>query len=339
MSILVAGGAGYIGSHVAHELIDAGRDVIVLDNLSSGFARAVPSAAKLVVGDIADKRLVKELATAYRIDAIIHCARSIIVPNSVANPLSYHLNNVVKSRTLIASAVANGIPHFIFSSTAAVFGAPSSNPVAETAILKPVSPCGSSKLMTEMMLSDTALAHHLRYVALRYFNVAGADPLARTGQSTPRATHLIRIACQAALGLRGGMEVFGTDYPTRDGTCIRDFIHVTDIARANLAALKYIENGGASDVFNCGNSRGFTVLEVLDAVRRVSGRVFPVRICARRPADSPEIIADSAKARGGLRWTPRYDNLDEIVMHTLAWEGKLRSFDLRASDLAANARA
>ena len=249
------------------------------------------------------------------------------------------LNNTVKSRALIASAVANGIPHFIFCSTAAVYGAPSLNPVAETAALKPTSPYGSSTLMTEMMLSDAAFAHHFRYVALRCFNVAGADPLARTGQSTKGATHLIKGACQAALGMRGGVEVFGTDYPTRDGTCIRDFIHVTDIARANVAALKYLENGGTSDVFNCGYSRGFTVLEVIETVERVSGRKLPAQFCARRLGDPPEIVAQNAKIRGVLRWQPRHDNLDEIVMHALAWEEKLGSFDLRASDLAADARA
>jgi len=329
MGILVTGGAGYIGSHVVHDLIDAGRDVIVLDNLSTGFAWAVPSAARLVNGDIADERLVKELARAYRIDAIIHFAGSIVVPDSVADPLGYYLNNTVKSRALIASAVANRIPHFIFSSTAAVYGAPSLNPVAETATLKPMSPYGSSKLMTEIMLSDTASAHHFRYVALRYFNVAGADPLGRTGQSTKGATHLIKVACEAALGVRRGMEVFGTDYPTRDGTCIRDFIHVTDLARAHVAALEYIEDGGRSDVFNCGYSRGFTVLEVLEAVKRVSGREFPVRCCDRRPGDSPEIVADSSKIRAVLKWQPQHDDLEEIVRHALAWESMLESFDFR----------
>ncbi len=325
MGILVTGGAGYIGSHVVHDLIDAGRNVIVLDNLSTGFAWAVPSAASIVAGDIADEGLVKELVRTYRIEAIIHFAGSIIVPDSVADPLGYYLNNTVKSRALIASAVASGIKRFIFSSTAAVYGAPASNPVAETAPLQPMSPYGASKLMTEVMLSDTAVAHDFRYVALRYFNVAGADPLARTGQSTKGATHLIKVACETALGLRGGMEVFGTDYPTRDGTCIRDFIHVTDLARAHVAALDYLEHDGKSDVFNCGYSRGFTVLEVLDAVKRVSGREFPVRYSARRPGDSPEIVADNAKIRAGLRWSPQLDDLETIVSHALAWEGKLGS--------------
>jgi UDP-glucose 4-epimerase len=331
MSILVTGGAGYIGSHVVYELVDAGQDVIVLDNLSTGFRWALPETARLIVGDVGDEGLIKGLATRFRIDAILHFAGSIVVPESVADPLGYYLNNTVKSRALIAAAVASGVKRFIFSSTAAVYGSPSANPVSESAPLQPVSPYGSSKLMTEIMLADTARAHGVgyddfRYVALRYFNVAGADPDGRTGQSTKGATHLIKVACETALGKRPGLEVFGTDYPTRDGSCIRDYIHVKDLARAHVAALEHLERGGEADVFNCGYSRGFTVLEVIDAVKRVSGRDFPVRLAARRPGDPAEIVADCARIRSVLNWSPQFDDLDRIVAHALAWEDRLTDF-------------
>jgi UDP-glucose 4-epimerase len=322
MSILVTGGAGYIGSHMVHELVDAGERVVVIDNLSTGFDWAVPAAATLVVGDVSDEALVKDLARHHGIEAIIHFAGSIVVPDSVADPLGYYLNNTVKSRALIAAAVGSGIKQFIFSSTAAVYGAPRTNPVSETEPLAPVSPYGSSKLMTEIMLADTARAHDFRYVALRYFNVAGADPKGRTGQSTPRATHLIKVAAEAALGKRKGMDVFGTDYPTPDGTCVRDYIHVTDLARAHVAALEHLRRGGASDVFNCGYSRGFSVLQVVDAVKRISGCDFPARLSPRRPGDPPEIVARSEKIRAVLGWRPQLDDLDTIVRHALDWERK-----------------
>ena len=239
MTVLVTGGAGFIGSHMVLELLDAGEDVVVLDNLSTGFRWAVPDAAKFVEGDVGDSALLRRLLAGDAIDAIIHFAGSIVVPESIADPLGYYFNNTCKSRALIASAVEAQVPHFIFSSTAAVYGMPKENPVAENAVLEPISPYGTSKLMTEIMLRDTAKSHPLRYVALRYFNVAGADPLGRSGQSTARATHLIKVACEAALGERPYLEVFGTDYPTEDGTCIRDYIHVSDLVRAHLDALRY----------------------------------------------------------------------------------------------------
>lgn len=324
MTVLVTGGAGYIGSHFVHELVDNGEDVVVLDNLSTGFRAAIPAKATLVVGDAGDETLIRELAASSEIDAIVHFAGSIVVPDSVADPLGYYLNNTVKSRALIAAAVSNGIRNFIFSSTAAVYGMPETNPVAESAPLRPMSPYGSSKLTTEMMLADTARAHDFRYVALRYFNVAGADPSARTGQSTKGATHLLKVACETALGKRAGMDVFGTDYPTRDGTCIRDFIHVTDLARAHITALEYLRQGGESQILNCGYSQGFSVLELINAVKRVSGRDFVVRHAARRPGDPAAVVADSGKIRSILGWLPELDDLDRIVLHALAWEERLQ---------------
>lgn len=320
MSILVTGGCGYIGSHLVHALVDEGRDVVVLDNLTTGFPWALPQRARLVVGDIGDMDLTDTLFRRWNVTGIIHFAGSIVVPESVADPLGYYLNNTVKSRALMASAVAAGVPHFIFSSTAAVYGMAADTPVSETTPLAPMSPYGSSKLMTEIMLRDTAAAHPLRYVALRYFNVAGADPKGRTGQSTKGATHLIKVASETALGKRAGMEVFGTDYPTRDGTCIRDYIHVSDLARAHVAALGYLEGGGPSDVFNCGYGRGFTVLDVLEAVRRVSGKPVPATLSGRRPGDPAAIVAASDKIRARLGWRPELDDLDGIVRHALDWE-------------------
>jgi UDP-glucose 4-epimerase len=306
-------------------LLDAGEKVVVLDNLSTGFRWAVPPSATLVVGDAGDQDLVRTVIRKYGITAIVHFAGSIVVPESVADPLGYYNNNTVKSRALMEAAVATGIRHFIFSSTAAVYGNPAENPVGETAQTAPMSPYGWSKLMTEIMLADAARAHDFRYAALRYFNVAGADPKGRSGQSTPRATHLIKVACETALGRRPFMEVFGTDYPTQDGTCIRDYIHVTDLIRAHVAALDYLRAGGSSDVFNCGYSRGFSVLEVIDAVKRVSGVDFEVRLSPRRPGDPAAIVAGSEKIRERLGWRPELDDLDQIVRHALAWEDQLAS--------------
>ena len=320
MAIMVTGGAGYIGSHVAHELVDSGRDVVVLDNLSTGFAWAVPSSARLVVGDVADDTLLRKVHEDHGIDAIFHMAGSVVVPESLADPLGYYLNNTVRSRALIAWAIAAGVHRLIFSSTAAVYGNPIANPVDEEAPLRPLSPYGMSKLMTEVILADAAKAHDLRYVALRYFNVAGADPGGRTGQSTKGATHLVKVACEAAVGRRGGIDVFGSDYPTRDGTCIRDFIHVTDLARAHIAALSYLEKGGPPQVLNCGYSRGFSVLEVIAAVNQISGCGFPVCHSDRRPGNPIEIVADCRRLRTVLDWTPRYDDLDRIVRDALGWE-------------------
>jgi UDP-glucose 4-epimerase len=323
MSILVTGGAGYIGSHMVLALADAGHEVVVLDNLSTGFRWAIDPRAMLVEGDTGDEALVARLLKDHAVEAIIHFAGSIVVPESVADPLGYYLNNTVKSRSLIAAAVAAGVDKFIFSSTAAVYGNPAVTPVPEDANLSPVSPYGSSKLMTEIMLADTARAHPLRYVALRYFNVAGADPAGRSGQSTPRATHLIKVASEAALGKRPYMEVFGTDYPTHDGTCVRDYIHVTDLAEAHMAALAHLQNGGTSRILNCGYSKGYSVLEVIDAVKRASAADFEIRLAARRPGDPASIVAASDRIRAELGWVPAHDDLDKIVTEALAWERKL----------------
>ncbi len=323
MSVLVTGGAGYIGSHMVLELLDAGEKVVVLDNLSTGFRWAVAPGAKLIVGDVGDSDLVMRTIRAHDVDAIIHFAGSIVVPESVADPLGYYLNNTVNSRSLMADAVASGVKHFIFSSTAAVYGNPEHNPVAEDARPAPMSPYGSSKLMTEIMLADTARAHDFRFVALRYFNVAGADPQGRSGQSTPRATHLIKVACETALGKRSGMEVFGTDYPTHDGTCVRDYIHVKDLARAHMSALQHLRKGGPSNIYNCGYSKGFSVHEVIAAVKRVSGVDFNVKLSPRRPGDPAAIVAASNKIRTELGWVPKHDDLDTIVAQALAWERRV----------------
>jgi UDP-glucose 4-epimerase len=323
MSVLVTGGAGYIGCHMAHELLDSGENVAILDNLSTGLSWAVPRAATFVEGDVGDQPLVESLLARHRIKSIIHFAASIVVPDSVADPLGYYLNNTVKTRALIESAVRCGVEHFIFSSTAAVYGMTGDAPVTETVQLSPMSPYGSSKLMSEIILRDVSNAFPMRHVVLRYFNVAGADPKGRTGQSTPRATHLIKTAAETALGKRAAMSVFGTDYETPDGTCLRDYIHVTDLVGAHVVALAHLRNGGASDVFNCGYGRGFSVFEVIDAVKRISGRDFRVDIADRRPGDPARVVASSDKIRSRLGWQPRYDDLDTIVGHALAWEAQL----------------
>jgi UDP-glucose 4-epimerase len=323
MSILVTGGAGYIGSHMVLALLDAGEQVVVVDNLSTGFRWAVPSGAQLIVGDAGDGDLMRTVLRKNRVDAIVHFAGSIVVPDSVADPLGYYHNNTVKSRALMEAAVAAGVKKFIFSSTAAVYGNPKENPVSEDAELRPVSPYGSSKLMTEIMLADTARAHDFNYAVLRYFNVAGADAAGRSGQSTPRATHLIKVACEAVTGKRSHMDVFGTDYPTPDGTCVRDYIHVSDLVNAHSAALAYLRSGGTSDVFNCGYTRGFSVLEVIEAVNRVSGVTIDARHAPRRAGDPAAIVAASAKIRATLGWTPQHDDLDGIVRNALDWERHL----------------
>ena len=332
MSILVTGGAGYIGSHMVLELVDAGERVVVLDNLSTGFVWAVAEPATLIVGDVGDEALVGRIIRDHSVQAIIHFAGSIVVPDFVADPLEYYHNNTVKSRALIAAAVAERVPHFIFSSTAAVYGNPKHTPVPEDAELKPMSPYGSSKLMTEIMLADAAGAHDLHFVVLRYFNVAGADPDGRSGQSTPRATHLIKVACETALGKRTHLDVFGTDYPTPDGTCIRDYIHVKDLARAHVAALDHLRGGGTNAVFNCGYSKGYSVLQVIDAVKRVSGVDFEVRLAPRRPGDPASIVAGSERIRADLGWVPEHDDLDEIVAQALAWERKLANLERMAAN-------
>jgi len=330
MTLLVTGGAGYIGSHVVYGLLDQGERVIVLDNLSSGFRESVAEQAKLVVGDVGDLELVSRLIAENGVDAIMHFAASTVVPESVAKPVDYYRNNTVNSLALIDAAIRSGVRHFVFSSTAAVYGNPASQLVAEDVSPQPMSPYGTSKLMTEMMLRDAAAASGLSYAVLRYFNVAGADPLLRTGQSTRAATHLIKVAVQAAIGIRSGMEIFGTDYPTPDGTCIRDYIHVCDLVSAHIKVLDYLRGGGASATLNCGYGHGYSVREIIAAVRRVSGSDFAATPRPRRAGDPVAIVADSRLLRRLLSWAPAYDELDTIVGHALAWERKLAAKDQHA---------
>lgn len=324
MTVLVTGGAGYIGSHMVLALADAGREVVVLDDLSTGFVGQVPAGVPLVKGDCGDEALVARLIREFGITAIVHFAGSIVVPDSVKDPLGYYFNNTVKSRALIAAAVAGGVRNFIFSSTAAVYGEPEQSPISEASAMQPISPYGASKLMTEWMLRDTVAAHDINAVVLRYFNVAGADPAGRSGQSFPRATHLIKLACQAALGQRSHLDVFGQDYPTPDGTCVRDYIHVSDLARAHVLALDHLERGGESLTMNCGYGRGFSVLEVIEAVKRVSGVDFDVRLAPRRAGDPPSLVAATEQVRDRLGFRPERDDLDLIVADALAWELALR---------------
>jgi len=323
MTVLVTGGAGYIGSHMVHALVDAGERVVVLDNLATGFDWTVAQGASLVIGDVGDQPRVAALIAEHRVDAIIHFAASVVVPDSVRDSLGYYRNNTVNSHALIESAVKGRVSHFIFSSTAAVYGNPERVPVREDDATAPTSPYGSSKLMTEIMLRDAGSAHGLRHVILRYFNVAGADPLGRTGQSTKNATHLIKVSVETALGLRPRVDVFGTDYPTADGTCIRDYIHVSDLVRAHCDALAYLRGGGVSATLNCGYGRGFSVLEVIETVKRVSGVDFEVAFAGRRAGDPAQIVAASDRARSLLKWQPHFDDLQTIVCHALAWDRKL----------------
>lgn len=322
--ILVTGGAGYIGSHAVLALLDAGYEVVVLDNLVTGFRWAVDPRAAFVEGRVEDDALVRGLLAEHRVDAIMHFAGSVIVPESVADPLKYYRNNTAASRSLIESAVACGVRHFVFSSTAAVYGVPSDDPVTEDYPTRPANPYGLSKLMTEMMLCDTAAAHPMNYCALRYFNVAGADPQGRSGQSTKGATNLIKVTCEVAAGMRDRLEIFGDDWPTPDGTGVRDFIHVTDLANAHVHALEtLIAAPGESHVLNCGYGRGHSVREVVAAVERASNNRVRVAIEPRREGDIAMMVANSDALRERMGWVPGHDNLDEIVSSALNWERKL----------------
>jgi len=324
LPVLVTGGAGYIGSHAVLALKDAGWPVAVIDNLTTGFRFALPEGVPLYEGDIEDGALLARIIAEQRIGAIMHFAGSIIVPESVANPLKYYHNNTAKSRALIDAAVQGGVRHFIFSSTAATYGIPEVSPVTEDSPKAPINPYGMSKLMTEIMLADVAKAHPLNFCALRYFNVAGADPQARTGQSTAGATHLIKVAVEAALGKRESVGVFGTDFATPDGTGVRDYIHVSDLAAAHVLALEaLVADPARSLTMNAGYGRGFSVLDVLDAVDRVTNRRINRVIEGRRAGDPDSLISDNSRIKATLPWVPRYADLDVIVGHALAWERKL----------------
>ena len=322
--VLVTGGAGYIGAHAVLALRDAGHPVAVIDNLVTGFRFAVPDGVPFYEGDIEDADLLKRIFAEQGTRAVMHFAGSVVVPESVSNPLKYYHNNTAKSRALIAAVVEAGVPHFIFSSTAATYGTPEISPVTEDTPQRPINPYGMSKLMTEAMLADVAAAHALNYCVLRYFNVAGADPQGRTGQSTAGATHLIKVAVEAALGKRASVGVFGTDFDTPDGTGVRDYIHVSDLAAAHVLALEaLVADPGESLTMNCGYGRGFSVLEVLDAVDRVTNRKIVREMQGRRPGDPAALISDNSRIKATLPWVPRYDDLDTIVTHALAWERKL----------------
>jgi UDP-glucose 4-epimerase len=323
-TVLVTGGAGYIGSHAVLALLDAGYPVVVIDNLVTGFRWAVDERATFVQGSIDDEPLVQATLDSHEVQAIMHFAGSIIVPESVENPLKYYKNNTAASRSLIDSAIACGVKHFIFSSTAATYGMPESMPITERTPTLPINPYGRSKLMTEQMLADIATAHPLNYCALRYFNVAGADPQGRTGQSTAGATHLIKVAVEAATGKRSHVGVYGTDYPTPDGSCVRDYIHVSDLAAAHVHALgALIADPSRSYTLNCGYGRGFSVLEVLDAVDRVTNMTIDRRLEGRRAGDPPELIANNSAILAALPWRPERDDLDTIIADALAWERAL----------------
>jgi UDP-glucose 4-epimerase len=325
MAILITGGAGYIGSHMVHAALERGEDVVVVDNLSTGARGLVAEEARFIQGDAGDQPLLRAIIAENGIDAIIHFAGSIVVPDSVTDPLGYYANNTVVARNLIEAAVQGGVKNFIFSSTATVYAGESTDRLSETLPTGPLSPYGRSKLMTEWMLEDSARAYDFRYVALRYFNVAGADPRGRTGQSSPRATHLIKRACQAALGRVPHLDIFGTDYPTPDGTCLRDYIHVSDLVAAHALALDYLRGGGRSLAMNCGYGRGTSVREVIAAVERVAGHKLVVREAPRRAGDPIALVADATLIREALQWTPAHGDLDEIVAHAYAWERKLNS--------------
>ncbi|MCL2713423.1 MAG: UDP-glucose 4-epimerase GalE [Alphaproteobacteria bacterium] len=323
MTVLVTGGAGYIGSHTALALCDAGEDVVILDDLSTGFDFMVPARATFVRGDVADEALVGSLITTHRIEAVLHFAAQIVVSDSVVRPLDYYLANTTKTRALLAAITRARIRHFIFSSTAAVYGERDNEPLREDMAPAPINPYGRSKLMSEWMLEDAAAATGLSFAILRYFNVVGADPHGRSGETTLPATHLVKLAARAALGKHPALSVFGTDYPTPDGSCVRDYVHVSDLAQAHVAALTHLRRGAAPLKVNCGYGHGFSVLEVIDVVKRVSGVDFAVKIAPRRAGDPAVLIADNRRITEILGWTPQYDDLEAIVAHALEWERQL----------------
>ena len=321
--VLVTGGAGYIGSHAVLALRDAGWPVVVIDDLSTGFRDAVPADVPFYEGDVSDTVLVEQVFIEEGVGAIMHFAGSIVVPDSVADPLGYYDNNTVKSRALIEAAVEAEIPHFLFSSTAAVYGMPDAGTVTEDTPPRPINPYGWSKLMTEQMLADAGRAHGLTWAALRYFNVAGADPKGRAGQSTDGATHLIKVACETALGKRDKVAIFGTDFDTEDGTGVRDYIHVSDLVEAHVLTLEAMSREpGSGRIMNCGYGRGFSVRQVLETVAKVSGRAIEIEETARRPGDTAQLVADASRLREAVGWQPRHDDLATIVRHALAWERK-----------------
>jgi UDP-glucose 4-epimerase len=324
--ILVTGGAGYIGSHVVRQLGSAGEDVITLDNLSTGFEAAV-TAGELVIGDTGDEMLLDKVFSGNDIDTVMHFAAHTIVPESVADPLKYYRNNTASSRTLLEAAARHGVKNIVFSSTAAVYGIPDGGRASEDSPTQPINPYGTSKLMTEWMLRDLSAAGGPGYVALRYFNVAGCEPSGTIGQSTPKATLLVKVACEAATGKRPGVAIYGTDYPTPDGTGLRDYIHVEDLATAHLDALTYLRNGGESTVLNCGYGHGYSVREVLAAVAKANGAALNINEEPRRAGDPPELISVAERVRDVLGWTPRFDDLDTIVRTSLEWERKIASHD------------
>jgi len=323
-TILVTGGCGYIGSHVTRQLHEQGYNVVVLDNLSTGFREALLNNEKLYVADLEDETTLNRIFTEQKIDAVMHFAAALIVPESVKNPIKYYRNNTFNTLNLLTAITKHNVPALIFSSTAATYGQPKKMPVLENDPQEPESPYGSSKLMSEKMIADVAASTGLRSIILRYFNVAGADPKGQLGQRTPEATHLIKVATETATGKRPSMAIFGTDYPTRDGTCIRDYIHVEDLATAHILALESLLNGGKSNIFNCGYGRGSTVQEVVDTVRKVSGNDFKVTKVPRRPGDVAEVVAGANKIRSELKWEPKHDNLETIVRDSYNWEKKLK---------------
>ncbi len=321
-AILVTGGAGYIGSHVVRQLGEAGEQVVVLDNLCTGFEESVLH-GELIIGDTGDAKLVSDILQRYNVKSVLHFAAHTIVPESVSDPLKYYRNNTCATRSLLECCADAGVEHFIFSSTAAVYGEPDAHIISEDTPTAPINPYGMSKLMSEGMLRDLAAATDLRYVALRYFNVAGSDPEGRIGQSTAKATLLTKVACEAALGIRPFVAIFGTDYDTPDGTGVRDYIHVEDLAAAHLRALEYLRGNGASVTLNCGYGHGFSVREVLSTVEKVHGQPLPIREEARRAGDPPTLVAKADRVRELLNWQPRYDDLEVIARTSLAWEKKL----------------